>query len=112
MNEKPVAYGVVADGRLVEIRYLRKYNPNKDYDLTPLYTRNQLQPTVEMTKKQYNTFKWHKDNLDFSACLVTFQNYNGETRMGIKFDNLKGDLSDEDIMQAWLHPETIKIVDE
>ena len=69
-------------------------------------------PTVEMTKKQYNTFKWHKDNLDFSACLGTFQNYNGETRMGIKFDNLKGDLSDEDIMQAWLHPETIKIVDE
>ncbi|MBZ1527801.1 hypothetical protein [Leuconostoc mesenteroides] len=74
--------------------------------------RQEYAPTVEMTKKQYNTFKWHKDNLDFSACLGTFQNYNGETRMGIKFDNLKGDLSDEDIMQAWLHPETIKIVDE
>ncbi|MGZ0002178.1 hypothetical protein ACXJ5A_08455 [Leuconostoc mesenteroides] len=74
--------------------------------------RQEYEPTVEMTKKQYNTFKWHKDNLDFSACLGTFQNYNGETRMGIKFDNLKGDLSDEDIMQAWLHPETIKVVDE
>lgn len=74
--------------------------------------RQEYAPTVEMTKKQYNTFKWHKDNLDFSACLGTFQNYNGETRMEIKFDNLKGDLSDEDIMQAWLHPETIKIVDE
>ncbi|MEM0561988.1 hypothetical protein [Leuconostoc mesenteroides] len=74
--------------------------------------RQEYAPTVEMTKKQYNTFKWHKDNLDFSACLGTFQNYNGETRMGIKFDNLKGDLSDEDIMQAWLHPETIKVVDE
>lgn len=69
-------------------------------------------PTIEMTKKQYNTFKWHKDNLDFSTCLGTFKKYNGETRIGIKFDNLKGDLSDEDIMQAWLHPETIKIVDE
>lgn len=74
--------------------------------------RQEYAPTVEMTKKQYSTFKCHKDNLDFSACLGTFQNYNGETRMGIKFDNLKGDLSDEDIMQAWLHPETIKIVDE
>lgn len=74
--------------------------------------RDEYAPTVEMTKKQYNTFKWHKDNLDFSACLGTFQNYNGETRMGHKFDNLKGNLSDEDIMQAWLHPETIKIVDE
>lgn len=74
--------------------------------------RKEYAPTVEMTKKQYNTFKWHKDNLDFSACLGTFQNYNGETRMGHKFDDLKGDLSDEDIMQAWLHPETIKIVDE
>ncbi|AFY98321.1 hypothetical protein phiLN6B_032 [Leuconostoc phage phiLN6B] len=69
-------------------------------------------PTVEITKKQYNTFKWHKDNLDFSACLATFQNYNGETRMGLKFDDLKGNLSDEDIMQIWLHPETIKVVDE
>ncbi|WP_273707610.1 hypothetical protein [Leuconostoc mesenteroides] len=74
--------------------------------------REEYAPTVEMTKKQYNTFKWHKDNLDFSACLGTFQNYNGETRMGIKFDDLKGELSDEDIMQAWLHPETIKIDDE
>ncbi|WP_312981142.1 hypothetical protein [Leuconostoc falkenbergense] len=74
--------------------------------------RDTYAPTVEMTKKQYDTFKWHKDNLDFSACLGTFQNYNGETRMGHKFDNLKGNLSDEDIMQAWLHPETIKIVDE
>lgn len=66
-------------------------------------------PTVEMTKKQYNVFKFYKDNLDFSACLGIFQDYNGETRMGIKFDDLKGELSDEDIMQAWLHPETIKI---
>ncbi|WP_349551555.1 hypothetical protein [Leuconostoc pseudomesenteroides] len=74
--------------------------------------REEYAPTVEMTKKQYNTFKWHKDNLVFAACLGTFQNYNGETRMGIKFDDLKGDLSDEDIMQAWLRPETIKVVDE
>lgn len=74
--------------------------------------REEYAPTVEMTKKQYNTFKWYKDNLDFSACLGTFQNYNGETRMGIKFDDLKGELSDEDIMQAWLHPETIKVADE
>lgn len=74
--------------------------------------KEEYAPTVEMTKKQYDTFKWHKDNLDFSACLGTFQNYNGETRMGIKFDNLKGDLADEDIMRAWLHPETIKVVDD
>ena len=32
--------------------------------------------------------------------------------MGLKFDDLKGNLSDEDIMQIWLHPETIKVVDE
>ncbi|KQB82462.1 hypothetical protein [Leuconostoc lactis] len=74
--------------------------------------REEYAPTVEMTKKQYDTLKWYKDNLDFAACLGTFQNYNGETRMGNKFDDLKGELSDEDIMQSWLHPETIKVVDE
>ena len=73
--------------------------------------REEYEPTVEMTKKQYNIFKFYKYNLDFSACLRIFQDYNGETRMGIKFDDLKGELSDEDIMQAWLHPETIKVVD-
>lgn len=74
--------------------------------------RQEYAPTVEMTKKQYNALKWYKDNLDFSTCLEKFQNYNGETRMGIKFDDLKGKLSDEDIMQAWLHKETIKVVEE
>lgn len=39
---EPVAYGVIADGILVGIRFLRKYDPDKDCDLTPLYTSEQL----------------------------------------------------------------------
>ena len=57
MTEKPVAYGVIADGILVGIRFLRKYDPDKDYDLTPLYTDNQLHPRVKMTKAQYKEWQ-------------------------------------------------------
>ena len=42
MTEKLVAYGVIADGILVGIRFLRKYDPDKDYDLTPLTEAVQL----------------------------------------------------------------------
>lgn len=104
------------DEAIQEVRGLSMNGTQKVYSDDAIQLINKLKqeyaPTVEMTKEQYNTFKWHKDNLDFAVCLGTFQNYNGETRMGIKFDNLKGDLSDEDIMRAWLHPETIKVIGE
>ncbi|MCJ2160511.1 hypothetical protein [Leuconostoc mesenteroides] len=42
MTEKTVAYVVIADGIPVGIRCLRKYDPDKDCDLTPIYTAVQL----------------------------------------------------------------------
>lgn len=57
MTEKPVAYGVIADGILVGIMFLRKYDPDKDYDLTPLYTSEQLHPRVKMTQAEFDEFK-------------------------------------------------------
>ncbi|MFT9314401.1 hypothetical protein [Leuconostoc pseudomesenteroides] len=110
MKEKPVAYGVIADGRLVEIRYLRKYNPDKDYDLTPLYTRDQLQPTVEMTSHQKKNLLTMKEN-KFSLIEIVAEFDDGNL---IKdFDEFCWfPMTEIQLVQAWLHPETIKIVDE
>ena len=110
MKEKPVAYGVIADGRLVEIRYLRKYNPDKDYDLTHLYTKDQLQPTVEMTSHQKENLLMMKEN-KFSLIEIVAEFDDGN--LINDFDDFYWfPMTEIQLVQAWLHPETIKIVDE
>lgn len=108
---EPVAYGVIADGILVGIRFLRKYDPDKDYDLTPLYTAEQLQPRVKMTQKQYDRLMWEKSHTSLLACIDYFFEHDDNYKFGLSSENFRGDLTQEDIAQAWLNPEeTIEIV--
>lgn len=76
-----------------------------------LYTAEQLHPRVKMTKKQYDRLMWDKENTDLSTCLEYFINSDGNNDFGLPSENLRGDLTQDNIAQAWLNPEeTIEIV--
>lgn len=91
-----------------------KPNPAWDYkDIEPLYTAEQLHPRVKMTKKQYDRLMWDKENSDLLTCLEYFLNSDGNNHFGLPSENLKGNLTQEDIARVWLNPdETIEIVPE
>ncbi|MBZ1515978.1 hypothetical protein J3326_02095 [Leuconostoc mesenteroides] len=63
-------------------------------------------PTVEMTKKQYEILASSRNNavnrVDKVGLLEFMSAY---ALLDLEIDHLK-------LMQAWLHPETIKVVDE
>ncbi|MCT8391494.1 hypothetical protein [Leuconostoc mesenteroides] len=69
-------------------------------------------PTVEMNQKQYSQLMWYKRNANLFTCIDCFLKHDGTTKFVLSSENLLGNLTQEDIAQAWLHPETIKIVDE
>lgn len=66
------------------------------------HLRDIYAPTIEMTQKQYNYFKWLRDTNDslFEAFLTVSDN---ENELSL-FPEL-------DLAQVWLHPETVEVVD-
>lgn len=75
--------------------------------------RQEYAPTVEMTKEDRNTLYYYLENSTFFS-LIERKHAIIEAEMLSITEGINEflDLSDEDLMQAWLHPETIKIVDE
>lgn len=79
--------------------------------IEPLYTSEQLHPRVKMTQKQYDRLMWDKQNTDLFQCIDYFSEHDGNSKFGVSTENLRGDLTQEDIARAWLNPEeTIEIV--
>lgn len=75
--------------------------------------RQEYAPTVNMTKEDRNTFRFYLENSTFFSLIGRNHAVIEAEMLGITEGvNEFLDLSDEDLMQAWLHPETIKIVDE
>lgn len=75
--------------------------------------RQEYAPTVEMTKEDRNTLYYYLENSTFFSLIERKHAIIEAEMLGITEGiNEFLDLSDEDLMQAWLHPETIKIVDE
>ena len=73
--------------------------------------REEYAPTIEMTNYQKGLLLRYLEDLSFSELIsdVYLSRADGAgDEHGDRYDGL----SDEDIMNAWLHPETIKIVDE
>ena len=66
-----------------------------------LELRKEYAPTIEMTKHEKKYLLHYLNNSSFYSLIADI--FSLETD---DFENL----SDEDLMQAWLHPETIKIV--
>ena len=108
---EPVAY-LVSQEPLSSVRWLSDVKPIDvdDKQITPLYTSEQLHPRVKMTKKQYDRLMWDKENTDLFQCIDYFNEHDGNSKFGVLTENLKGDLTKEDIARAWLNPEeTIEI---
>ena len=76
-------------------------------------------PTITMTQNQKNTFDMAKQNLETSE-LANVVEYQGSTYSkldalsGQVWGHKQGEATDTQIkkaMQAWLHPELVKVVD-
>lgn len=69
--------------------------------------RQEYAPTVEMTKKQFNLIEKHPDSIVWAVGSFeeweTWDDFN---------DDFWEPLTQREVVQAWLHPETIKAVDE
>lgn len=69
--------------------------------------REEYAPNVEMTKKQFNLIEKHPDSIVWAVGSFeeweTWDDFN---------DDFWEPLTQREVVQAWLHPETIKVVDE
>lgn len=75
--------------------------------------RLEYAPTVEMTKEDINNFRFYLENSNFFSLIERNHAVIESEMLGITEGvNEFLDLSDEDLMQAWLHLETIKVVGE
>lgn len=107
---EPVAYLAKSKIAGISVASTKKYS-DEDFEITPLYTAEQLQPRVKMTKKQYDRLMFDKENTDLSTCLGYFLEHDGVNNFGLPSENLMGLLKQEDIARSWLNPEeAIEIV--
>ncbi|MFT8544551.1 MAG: hypothetical protein ABF768_08065 [Leuconostoc falkenbergense] len=83
-------------------------NPNNPRGL---YFKEQLHQRVKMTKKQHDRLVWDKSHTNLLACIDYFFEHDDNYKLGLPSENLRGNLTQEDIARAWLNPEeTIEIV--
>ena len=68
--------------------------------------RDNYLPNVEMTQKESDTILGYLEDDSFFNLLSRIGSVGGLMSRGMFLD-----LSEEDLMQAWLYPESIKVVD-
>lgn len=88
--------------------YLKNNKRSNENDYKFLLTildelREEYAPTIEMTKHEKKYLLRYLNNSSFNWLI--------EDIFSLETDDFEK-LSDEDLMQAWLHPETIKIIEE
>lgn len=79
--------------------------------------KKEYAPTIEMTKKQKEVFLFYKNTTWFSLFLCKLNDPDNKEFRSLPNLNAFKDWGFQkehecELMQAWLHPETIKIVDE
>lgn len=72
--------------------------------------REEYAPAIEMTKTDKDVLLCYLENYSFYAFIETIHRSKSNT-FGLPANKEFENLSDEDLMQAWLHPESIKVVD-
>jgi len=74
--------------------------------------REEYAPTIEMTKEEKNTLGHYLENSTFFSLIERKHAGINVELIGITIgSNEFLDLSDEDLMNAWLHPDDIQIID-
>lgn len=65
-------------------------------------------PTVEMTREEFTQFRFYLNNAKLLA-LLTDNSFGINQEDG---EDLFNHLTQEDLAQAWLHPECVKVIDD
>jgi len=73
--------------------------------------RQEYAPTVEMTKNDRDILLHNLQNYPFDVFAESIA-LSDKEKFGLPANKEFKGLSIKDLMQAWLHPETIKVVDE
>lgn len=75
--------------------------------------RDKYAPAIEMTKEEKKTLEYYLENSTLFSLIERKHAGINVEMIGITIgSNEFLDLSDEDLMNAWLHPETIKVAEE
>jgi len=72
--------------------------------------REEYTPTIEMTKNDRDILLYNLQNYPFDVFAESIA-LSDKEKFGLPANKEFKGLSIEDLMQAWLHPETIKIID-
>jgi len=99
MTNEPVAY-LQLDIHGKEMVHIEK--DMNGYETKPLYTAEQLRPRMKMTQEQHRRFENYKANND-----SFYHFWQSVLDDGV---SLFKDISEHDLMLAWLDEETIEIV--
>lgn len=97
---EPVAYKIEDVSETLGWRYSTLKPINKNY--VPLYTSEQLHPRVKMTQEQHRQFENYKTNKD-----SFYHFWQSVLADGV---SLFKNISERDLMLAWLDEKTIEIV--
>lgn len=106
---EPVAY-LVSQEPLSSVRWLSDVKPIgvDDKQITPLYTKEQLHPQVKMTRDQKENLLMIRDNQEPIVELISVFD---EGVLIHDFDPYWKPLTEKQVVQAWLNPETIVVTD-
>lgn len=76
--------------------------------------RQEYAPTVEMTKEQKHILDDYREPglYDGDYAFNVFYDEAHDYRLSLRDTGLFDNITEKQLMQAWLHPETIKMVDE
>ena len=99
------------NNRLVKEGQL-EYGLYRAYDVVGVLQnlKQEYAPTVEMTKTDKEMLLYYLENYSFYVFIDTVHTSKGNT-FGLPANDDFNELSDEDLMQAWLHPDDIQIID-
>lgn len=98
---------------IIDVLYDISEDPVEDRLDTVMWLLGELRETyalpIEMTKNQYRfiTSEYEKESVVYAVANLT----SGDSIKETFHSNFWAPLSEKQVVQAWLHPETIKVID-
>ena len=74
--------------------------------------KEEYAPDVVMNQSEYEMFSYYLDSYTFEAFLEAVHHMDTAVLFGVGTEVYFEDLTEEDLMSAWLHPSTIKVVEQ
>lgn len=74
--------------------------------------KDEYAPDVIMNQSEYGMFSYYLDSYTFEAFLESIHRMDTAMLFGVGTEVYFEDLTEEDLMSAWLNPNSIQIIDE